>query len=157
MSGIQKLQFSFKKKKRNPVPGWVPQKTCPVKKKTKTKKTKKNKIKTNPLACFLGDPSRDSVPFVFVVFILCFFVFCCLFLFFLFFHVGLFWICFFDLFFNFSSNRGRCGRVTVVNAKHLAKISCMSASVYLLAGMFGFELLWMLGNLLVCQERWPDL
>ena len=60
MSGIQKLQFSLTKKQ---------------------KKTTKNKIKTNPLACFLGDPSRDSVPFVFfcffidfVLFISCFFL-----------------------------------------------------------------------------------
>ena len=87
MSGIQKLQFSLTKKQQ---------------------KSKNNKIKTNPLACCLGDPSRDSVPFVF---------FLILFYFFLFFPLGPIWDLFFwfVFFFNFSSNRGRCGSVTVVN------------------------------------------
>ena len=52
MSGIQKLQFSLTKKKWNPVPGWVPQKTCPESKNCKFPSQKK----TN------GTQSLDESP-----------------------------------------------------------------------------------------------
>ena len=57
-NGTQSLDGSLRKHVRNPKKNNFP-----------SQKTKKNKkIKTNPLACFLGDPSRDSVPFVFLIF-----------------------------------------------------------------------------------------
>ena len=55
---------------------------------------------------------------------ICFIYFCLMiFCIFWFFHLGLFWICFFDLlfcffFYIFSFNRGRYGRVTVHNPKN---------------------------------------
>ena len=69
---------------------------------------------------FSGGPIQGlgSVCFLFLFLLLFLILFCLLFYYFFgFFHLGLFWICFFDLFFIFSSNRGRCGRVTVVNSK----------------------------------------
>ena len=66
-------------------------------------KKQKNKIKTNPLACFLGGPIQGLGSICF--FILYFVYFC----FSIWAYFG-----FVFLFFTFSSNRGRCGRVTVV-------------------------------------------
>ena len=78
------------------------------------KKKQKQTNKNQSFSMFSGGPSRDSVPFVFFV---CFFDFS------IWAYFGfVFLICvflFFLLFFNLSSNKGRCGRVTVVNAKPL--------------------------------------
>ena len=67
---------------------------------------------------FSGGPIQGLGSVFFCFFLILF----CLFLFFLIFPFGpildlFFSFVFFFLFFNFSSNRGRCGRVTVVNSK----------------------------------------
>ena len=107
-NGTQSMDGPPRKHVRNPKIAIFPHK--------KNKISKKHKIKTNRLACFLGDPSRDSVPFVFFVLIVFFLFFFLIFVFFDFSIWAYFGFVFLICFFYFSSNRGRYGRVTVVKS-----------------------------------------